>query len=420
MSDLNVSTNQANSVSENKVVEEVPEYLRKGYRWVILGVFCLINFACLFCTMSFGGMATNIMEYYSISTSTFSFMTTIGFLTGFIFCLPFGSLADRFGAKNVMVGAFVVVVIGCAIRVVIADPSIAILSISQFLMGFSFCAVNSTVVKVMGAWFDPNQINLALGVYIGIASLGSALSMVSASIFPSLRAMLIGQLVLMAACLLACFLLKNRPEGAPEQEKDSFFRYLGQTLKYKEVWLAAIAYMFLYGGCTTGNAFIVAGMQDKSFSVLTSGLTGTSISIFCGIGNILIPAIISKMRSHRNTRKVLIVFGFLAAISFALAWYVPTGALTFVFFNLGFFSIGVCLAQTKALPAQIPRLPHDYLGTAGGFQACLQNLGAFVIPTYIVANIAGSNYGILFMIVAIVLALYAITCIIIPKEVGMH
>ena len=158
MSDLNVSTNQANSVSENKVVEEVPEYLRKGYRWVILGVFCLINFACLFCTMSFGGMATNIMEYYSISTSTFSFMTTIGFLTGFIFCLPFGSLADRFGAKNVMVGAFVVVVIGCAIRVVIPDPSIAILSISQFLMGFSFCAVNSTVVKVMGAWFDPNQI----------------------------------------------------------------------------------------------------------------------------------------------------------------------------------------------------------------------------------------------------------------------
>ena len=91
-----------------------------------------------------------------------------------------------------------------------------------------------------------------------------------------------------------------------------------------------------------------------------------------------------------------------------------------MFFNLGFFSIGVCLAQTKALPAQIPRLPHDYLGTAGGFQACLQNLGAFVIPTYIVANIAGSNYGILFMIVAIVLALYAITCIIIPKEVGMH
>ena len=399
---------------------EVPEYLRQPYRWVVLGVFCLINFACLFCTMSFGGMATNIMEYYSISTSTFSFMTTVGFLTGFIFCLPFGSLADRFGSKKVMIGAFVVVVAGCAIRVIVPDPTVAILSVSQFLMGFSFCAVNSTVVKVMSAWFDPDQLNFALGIYIGIASLGSALSMVSASIFPSLKAMLVGQLVLMAACLLSCFLVKNRPEGAPDQPKDSFFKYLGQTLKYKEVWLVALAYMFLYGACTTGNAFIVAGMQDKGFDVLTAGLTGTSISIACGIGNIVVPLIVSKLRSHRNTRKLLTVFGFIAAASFMLAWNVPTGVLTFVFFNLAFFSIGVCLAQTKALPAQIPSLPHQYLGTAGGFQACLQNFGAFVIPTYIVANVAGSNYGILFAIVAVILVIYAVNCFILPKDVGMQ
>lgn len=194
-------------------------YQNQPYCWVILLVLCLINFTCLFCTMSFAGMATSIMEHYSISTSTFSFITTVGYLTGFLFCLPFGGLADRLGAKKVLIGVFAVVVVGCAVRVVVPDPNITVLSFAQFLVGFSFCAINSTVVKVLNAWFSPDRLNLALGLYIGVASLGSALSMVSAAIFPSLDAMFIGQLALMLLCLAACCLVKKQPDGAPEQPK---------------------------------------------------------------------------------------------------------------------------------------------------------------------------------------------------------
>ena len=49
----------------------------------------------------------------------------------------------------------------------------------------------------------------------------------------------------------------------------------------------------------------------------------------------------------------------------------------------------------------------------------LQNLGAFVCPTYFVALIAGANYTLMFVLIAVLFGIYFLFALAIPKNMGL-
>ena len=410
--------------SENAAVSApaVPEYFKQPYRYVIIALYGICNFAAVICTYMFMGMGASIMEQFQITPSEFSFMCTIGFLVGFIMCLPVGSLCDKFGARAVMIGCFIIVVIGVALRAFFPSTTPTLLTITQVMFGFAFAGVNACVIKSLGAWFEPKQLNIMVAVYIAVATAGAAIGLASGSIFgDDLKTALYFQFGVELVCfILIVAFLRNKPEGAPDPPKDSFFKYIGGTLKFKGAWISALCYMFLYGGTTACNTFIVAGMQDRGMDIGAAALVGIFINVTALIGEFAFPAFVSKHPEKNYSRMTLIFLSAATAICILIAWLVPMPAVgTAVVMLIAYVFIGGALAQTKALPAQIPGLPEDHFGTAGGFQAMLQNLGAFVGPTYFVALIAGSDFTMMFVLSAVLFAVYFALCLAIPKDMGL-
>ncbi|MGN0078415.1 MAG: nitrate/nitrite transporter [Coriobacteriales bacterium] len=395
---------------------EVPAYFRHGFRWYVLLVFALLDFLTLFTVMCCAGAAPVIMEQYQVDSQTFSLLTSITYLTGFLTCLFFGSFVDRFGARNTILGGLVLGVIGAVLRA--AVPEFWAFLLGNFIIGFTFSALNAGVVKVMRAWFSPKQFSVAIGIYIAAASFGASIGMNSANLFPSLSWMLWFCVALYVVAIILTIFVKNRPADGPEDTvKESIIKYLGATLKYKSVWICSFAYFLVYTASTAGNIFMVIALQAvKGAPIEVAGLAGMLGGFGCLFGSALLPIITAKVGS---TKPCLLVYSALMAITLAAAWLVPgMGTHTIVFLFLQAFFLGGLLSGTKALPGQIPELPAEYVGTAGGFQACLQNLGAFVGPTFIIAPIAGDNMFLLEMLIVAFVVLYFLWCLLIPKEVG--
>ncbi len=56
--------------------------------------------------------------------------------------------------------------------------------------------------------------------------------------------------------------------------------------------------------------------------------------------------------------------------------------------------MGLLLPIGKTLPAVIPGINPEHLGAAGGIQSSMQNLGAGLLPAYVVAPIATAVAGV--------------------------
>ena len=396
-------------------VESAP-YFHHGFRWYVLFVFALLNALTLFTVMCCAGVSPIIMEQYQIDAQAFSLLTSITYLTGFLTCLFFGSFIDRFGARNTILVGLILGIIGAIIRAAI--PEYWAFLAGNFIIGFTFSALNAGVVKVLRAWFSPKSFNIAIGIYIATASAAAAIAMNSANAFPSLDAMMWFCVGFYAVCIVLTFFIKNRPADGPEDStKENITKYLGKTLKYKSVWIVSIAYFIVYTASTAGNIFMVVALQSiKGAPIEVAGTASMLGGFGCLFGSLLLPIVTTKIGS---TKPALLIYSALMAITLAAAWIVPgMGAHTIALLFLQAFFLGGLLSGSKALPGQIPDLPAEYVGTAGGFQACLQNLGAFVGPTFILTPIAGPNMFVLEMLIVAVVVIYFFWCLLIPKNVG--
>ena len=56
-----------------------------------------------------------------------------------------------------------------------------------------------------------------------------------------------------------------------------------------------------------------------------------------------------------------------------------------------------------------------YAGTAGGFIATLQLAGTVIFPSYIISPIAGTNYGLMFVLFALLDVILCFVAQLLPK-----
>ncbi len=389
---------------------------RHGFRWFVLAVFSLTYGFALFAIMSLAGMAGQVMGDYGIDQVSFSFLTTVPYLTGFVTCLFFGGFVDRLGARKVVLAALVVGAAGCALRA--AVPEYWAFVAGNFLIGFMSSAVTASVAKTLGAWFSPKQFGFAMGVYIAVGSLGTAIGMSSASLFSSIQALLWFCLAFCAVCFVAMAFAKNSPvKEASEEAPQSVTKYLGVALRNKSVWIASIGYFLLFGAVAACSVFMVDGLQQlKGASEAEAGFAST-LGI-CGaiFGSVILASVASKVG---RAKPCILVYGVVGIACNTVAWVLPWGVWTMpLLFCLTFFW-GGAMAVNQGLPGQIPDLAAEYVGAGGGFLACLQNLGAFVIPTCVLSPIAGSDYFLFYMLLSVVAVVYVAWMVLLPKGVGV-
>ena len=130
------------------------------------------------------------------------------------------------------------------------------------------------------------------------------------------------------------------------------------------------------------------------------------------IGNFLWPALADRIG---RIKVVLIPVVSIGCLCFIAAWVFGLDS-PFLFLVCIGYVFGFCgCAFIKGCVGKIPSIKREYMGTAGGIQTFFQNLGAYLIPSFVFAPLSGGNYITMFLIVCGAMALGIILTIFMPE-----
>ncbi|MFZ5639488.1 MAG: MFS transporter [Bacillota bacterium] len=381
------------------------------YRWVILFIMWASTFIGVAAQFQVAALAYKIIPDLKLSLSQFSMVLSAPMLPAVFFSLPAGALADRFGVKKVVTVGFVFSIIGVYFRYAAHD--FWTLFALMFLAGLSSALLNANVAKLIGAWFPMEQMGTAMGIYFTGAGLGMTVALATSALFPSIKsAFTTAGLVILVIGILWVALVKAKPEGAPDLPAMPVTKYIGKVARSKNVWLVGIALM-LFMGCNmafSGNLSNalngVRGIDPK-----TAGLMASLVTLGTVVGSFIGPALSDRIG---RIKPFLAPMAILGAVVMYLSW-ATTGGVTWVLLAVLGFLMGVGLPLLMTFPVLLPEIGPVYAGSAGGLIATLQLIGAFFIPSFIIAPIAGTNFNTLFMLASLSYLLFGLVTLFLPE-----
>lgn len=379
-----------------------------SYRWVIIAcmfvVHCCLNGALLI----LGGAALNVMSAFALDPQGFSLCMSVSFLTGAILGIPSGTLADRIGIRKVMILGLVVAAAGAVWRVFAVD--FWTLFFSSFVMGVALAALNANSAKLLRLWFPGRFMSVGMGIYVAGATVGSATA-IACGQFVDIHAAFIVLAVLLALCVVIWTVFcKSHPDGEGNV-KEPVFEHIGVVCRSKGLWVTCALMFLIMGLSLTENGFQVAALSSPNAvgglawdPVLAAALTSAT-NVCVSIGGVLIPAIAARVD---KVKPVFIPAAFAMAVLVAVAWFCGNPTITFVCFLCQGVLMGGIIPLGKTMPGLLPDIKPEHMGAAGGLQSTCQNLGAFIVPSYIVTPLAGGNYTSIFIGVIVLCVLIGV------------
>lgn len=382
------------------------------YRWAILINAFLVHTLLQIAILITPGMGSILMgPDVGMSPMEFAAIATMPYLTGFLFGILSGQWADRKSIRFVMIVGLIAATIGAAVRCIsMATP---VLIFGSFIMGFALAALNANSAKIFRLWFPGKMTSITMGIYIFGATIGGAIAF---RIGPTLSDAHVGFMIgaVATAVALVCWIVLGRTH--PDGESDgteSGSEALRAVIKNKYVWLIGFIMFFVFGASIIESDYLNAGLVNYVGDPALAGSMGSINMIAVGIGGVVMPIIISPLK---KLKPVFFIAAICFLVSCLLIFTVPVGPWTWVILISQGIFMGVMLPMGKTLPALIPDVKREHLGAVGGFQSSMQNLGAFLLPAYVVApictaawpgsflalvgaaGVAGAIAGILFLV----------------------
>lgn len=384
------------------------------YKWVILALAWAAIFIGVAPQFQVAALAFQVIPELNLSLTQFSLVFSAPMLGSVFFSILAGTLGDRYGVKNVVTVGFVFSIVGVYFRY--TANSFSSFFILMFLSGLSSALLNANIAKLIGAWFPREQMGTAMGLYSTGTGAGMTIGISTATLFPTIKmAYTTAGYVMLIIAVLWVILLKNKPKGTVDNREISSIpatQYLQIVARSKNVWLVGLGLMF-FMGCNMvfsgnyANALnAVRGVDPKTASLMTSLLTlGTVFGGFIG-----------PMLSDRigRIKPFLAPVAILGSVIMYLVW-ISTGVTTWILLPTLGFLMGICLPLLMAFPMLLPEIGPNYAGSAGGIIATLQLIGAFFIPSFIVAPLANNSFDRMFILASIIYFLSGVVTKFLPE-----
>ncbi|MEG0375016.1 MAG: MFS transporter [Raoultibacter sp.] len=382
-----------------------------SYRWVVLGVSCLIIFVADYIQFQLSALAIEIMPALGIDVAQFSALLLAPLLAGVFVSIPGGSLADKYGAK-------IVVGIATALSVILAFGRLAAGDFTMMLImmlgtGIAPSVLQAATIKLFGAWFE-EKMDFAMGIYFAAACCGIAAGLATSAFFPSVQdAYLWSSIAFAVVLVLWLVLAKNQPAGAAVPPSEPVMQYFGVAIKNKFVWLIAIATGLGMATATNYSGILPQAMVEvRGIDIMTANNMAAFLTIISIFGSIIGPVMCQK---SGKPRIVLVIICLLGGAVMVANWYSPLGLALwiFLFFN-GIFSAasGPIL---QALPFQLPEIGLKYAASAGGVIGSVSLIISYVLPIGI-GMIAGTDYTLNFILEGAFFAIAFIPVLLLPKS----
>ncbi len=397
------------------------------YGYVIVGLLCLGIFLPNFAQYQVTSLADRLRTELGLSQSQYGSIATAPLLAGIILSFLSGLLMDRFGVKVLVVSVFLTAG-GVILRAF--TTGYWFMYISMLLMGFSASFVNSNTPKVAGAWFPASKVTAMMGLVLAFSNLGMALGSGTAPQFPTTRAAFRFAAVLAVAVLVLWVLLnaekKGSAEASPEtvteeEERAAFGDSIRTVLKNKGLWFVALCNIGMMLGMLTNTIFMPQALMSRGLTEQEAGWYAVALTMGNMITSIVSPAIVRRIgTTGARVRWIMRICGVLGGVLEAAAWLLPKGpALAAGLFATGFIAV-VFLPFLQSMPAYLEGIGRKYAATATGTAMTMQLLCCVIIPSYVVAPIAGDNYLLLFGLMGAMAILPILLCSFVPFELLMH
>lgn len=368
-----------------------------SYRWIILVLAFLVHCGLQIAILITMGMGALMMgPAVGLTVTEFSMIATMPYLTGFLFGIVGGAWADRKSIRTVMVFGLAVASVGAIMRVF--SMAFPIQLLASFLIGFSLAALNANSAKLFRLWFPGRWTSIAMGIYIlGATAGGGAIAMkVGPVLTDPQTGFILGAVCTVVSLILWIFLGRTYPGGETEAS-EPMTKYLGVVLKNKYVWIISLVMFGAFGASIVENNFLTAGLVEYTGDPDTAGSVSALNMIAVGIGGVVMPVFLGYVK---RLKPIFFIAAMCMAVTDVLMFWIPFGAITWIMVALQGVFMGIILPLGKTLPALIPGVNPEHLGAVGGIQSSFQNLGAWILPAYIIAPIAtqldgGSSFALM-------------------------
>ena len=334
---------------------------------------------------------TELMALFAMDAKAASWLMSIFTLMSIFVALPTGWLAQKFGAKRMMIVACGIAILGSLIG--IASGSSAVLIFSRAVEGVALTVLTTCGPIVVQKCVKPEKIGSAMGIWGIWGCLGSTIAaVVTPTVFETLG--FSGLWILFAAIATCAAVLVSVAIRVPQeaQGQDSAVPEsdgsLAEKPRYREMLTRDIVLFFvgfaIFNICLLAIlSFVPTILQMQGFDPTLSGLISTAPMLLSVISSPLFGVISDKI----GHCKPLLVAAMLVMGPCTLALYTQTGALLWVAVVVmglvGMGGVGMFLSGYMKL------LPRPELASIGmGVMILVQGLGQF-LGTFLVQILLG-------------------------------
>ncbi len=393
----------------------------KAQAWIILGLVWLGAFIASYAQNQLAGMSIQFQEHYGFTGEQYAAIYSASQLLGVFLAFVTGIISDKIGTRKIVLLAGIVVSISLLVR--IFSTSFELQYISNMLSGFTglFIAVNRS--KIIGGWFPPAMIALAVGITTTTTPVANTIGIGLTSLMPSVEFAFTVTAVIAIFFTIMWFLFGKdssdeiaAAEQASDEPKPSVLKTLGEIVKSPWAWVLSLAAMFIMASQVPLMAFTTATLQTlREFDPAAAGGMATAITIGMGVGSVVSPIIVRAIKSFRV---VIAIYAVVTALVIYFGWQMPVGVVMYVVYFCGGWSLGYLLSIIFTYPVMV--FGREKAATAQGLVQTFLLIGASVFLTNVTIPLAGGaspdTFPTIFMIAAIFCVIGSVLLFIIPDQ----
>ncbi len=293
------------------------EYRVYGYRWVVLGVFSLINLTIQILWICFAPITGPAAAFYGVSDLQIGLLAMLFMIIFVPLSIPVSWMIDTWGyRKAVGLGAVLMGVFGL-LRGLFANSYIGVLIATVGVAAAQPFLLNS-ISTVAAKWFPIEERATAAGLAMVASFIGMAIGQVFSPVLALAYGIPASQLIFggIVAFSSVVFLIFNReapptpPCPAGMETRALMLDGLKSMLKLKDIWV--LLFLFLVGmGIFNGiSTWIEDIVRPRGFTITQAGSLGAFLLLGGILGSVVIPA----LSDHLHRRKIFLLLGMALAI----------------------------------------------------------------------------------------------------------
>lgn len=362
----------------------------------------------------------DLITAYQISASRFALLFTAPMLPAIFLSIPLGKLSDKIGYRNAIQLGLAFTILGLTGR--IFAESYSTLWICMAFSGASSITLFVNSARVLEEVVPAEKSVLFMGIYTTASMLAQTFATAtSAVLYSTLQKAYVGALVYAVVITVIwagnyCIEKENaentefRNADRSSEQKGKF----SEVLSCKGIWFTAVSLFCILGATITLNTFLPAALMEiHGFSKSQAGTVASMISFGNMFGAVIGPVLYRKLKKFS---RLIFLFGGISIIGCIGGWMLHEQILMIIIYFITGIAIGGAMPIYFTMPIRLREISSDNISTAGGLITTFQLGGAVIVPSYIIAPIAGNNYSEIFILTAVVIAIAVGLGVLLEKE----